>query len=298
MAASKTKIKLKGHESFYIREGWVKKGISAIEIDPGILAANNSIDELGVGANMVKAIRYWLQALGLTEEVRLEGGKRGQILTENFGRIVSDQDSYLEDNFSLALMHYKLVSNKEFATSWYIVFNKINAKEFTRANLINMMEQQLKNLDPELEFSSKSLTDDCSCIIKTYHLDKEDLKRPEDNLICPLSELRLLTKIKLKGKEEVIIKTTPDKEVLDKLVILYVIVDRLNGDRSTTIDKLMEEECNVGRVFNLDKSLLNEYLDELETYEYVKINRTAGLNTIYIEDITTEDILNKYYSGE
>ncbi|MGL5352315.1 MAG: DUF4007 family protein, partial [Clostridium sp.] len=117
MAVSKMKIKLKGHESFYIREGWAKKGISAIKKDTSILAANNAIDELGVGANMVKSIRYWLQALGLTEEVRLDGGKRGQIVTKDFGDIITEKDEYLEDNFSLALMHYKLVTNKEYATS-------------------------------------------------------------------------------------------------------------------------------------------------------------------------------------
>lgn len=298
MASKTLKIRLKGHESFYVREGWIRKGIVAIAKESGVLAANNAIDELGVGANMVKSIRYWLQALGLTEEVRLEGSKRGQILTEDFGEIIYDNDSYFEDNFSLALMHYKLATNIKLATSWYLFFNKINAKEFTKSNLTNMMEQQIMNLDTSIEFSRKSLIDDCSCIIKTYFLDKEDLKKPEDNLICPLSELNLLSKVKVKGKEEVLIKTTPNRASLDKLAILYVMVDRLDGSNSTTIDKLIEEECNVGKVFNLDKNILNEYLDELESHEYIRINRTAGLNTIYIKNITTTNILNEYYSGK
>lgn len=298
MTNSVVKIRLKGHESFHVRDGWIRKGITAIIKEPGTLASNNAMDELGVGANMVKSIRYWLQVLGLTKEVRIEGSKRVQILTENFGRIIFEKDSYFEDNFSLALMHYKLVTNKELATSWYIFFNKINSKEFTKINMINIMEQQLRNIDTSLEFSMKSLIDDCSCIMKTYSYDKDDLKKPEDNLICPLSELGLLERVKIKGKEELIIKTTPNKEVLDKLAVLYVIVDRLDGSNVTTIDKLIEDECNVGRIFNLDKNTLNEYLDELEGYGYIKINRTAGLNTIYIEDITTTKILEKYYSGE
>jgi len=298
MTSNVVKIRLKGHESFHVREGWIRKGITSIIKDSGVLASNKAVDELGVGANMVKAIRYWLQALGLTKEVRIEGSKRGQILTEDFGKVIFEKDSYLEDNFSLALMHYKLATNKELATSWYIFFNKINAREFTKVNLINIMEQQLRNIDTSLEFSMKSLIDDCSCIIKTYSYDKDDLKKPEDNLICPLSELGLLGRVKIKGMEEVIIKTTPNREILDKLVVLYVIVDRLDGTNVTTIDKLIEDECNVGRIFNLDKNILNEYLDELEECGYIRINRTAGLNTIYIEDITTTDILEKYYSGE
>ena len=247
---------------------------------------------------MVKSIRYWLQAVGLTEEIKLEGSKRGQILTENFGKIIFEKDSYFEDSLSLALMHYKLVANKELATSWYLFFNKVNAKEFTKINLINIMEQQIRNIDTSIEFSMKSLIDDCSCIAKTYSFDKEDLKKPEDNLISPFTELGLLSKMKVKGKEEILVKSTPEKGKLDKLAILYVMVDRLQGAKSTTIDKLIEEDCNVGKVFNLDKNILNEYLDDLENAGFIKINRTAGLNTIYIEEVNTKEILEKYFNGQ
>lgn len=298
MVNKAVKIRLKGHESFYIREGWIRKGITAIVKEPGILASSSAIDELGVGANMVKSIRYWLQVLGLTEEVRLKGGKRGQVLTKDFGTILFDKDSYFEDNLSLALMHYKLVTNIELATSWYIFFNKVGVKEFTKINLISIMEQQIRNLDATIEFSMKSLIDDCTCILKTYLYDKEDLKKPEDNLISPFTELGLLSKIKVKGKEEIFQKTAPEKEKLDKLVILYVIVDRLKGSTSTTIDRLIEEDCNVGKVFNLDRNVLNEYLDELEDGGFIKINRTAGLNTIYINEINTKEILEKYFNGQ
>lgn len=296
MVSKAVKIRLKGHESFYIREGWIRKGITAIVKEPGILAASNAIDELGVGSNMVKSIRYWLQVLGLTEEVRLEGSKRGQVLTEEFGRILFDKDSYFEDDFSLALMHYKLVTNIELATSWYLFFNKVGAKEFTKINLINIMEQQIRNLDTSIQFSMKSLIDDCTCIVKTYSFDKEDLKKPEDNLISPFTELGLLSKVK--GKEEILLKTVPKKDKLDKLAILYVMVDRLQGATSTTIDKLIEEDCNVGKVFNLDRNILNEYLDELEDCGFIKINRTAGLNTVYINEINTKDILEEYFKGQ
>jgi len=296
--SSAIKIRLKGHESFYLREGWIRKGVKAIVKEPGILATSNAIDELGVGANMVKSIRYWLQVLGLTEEIRLEGSKRGQILTENFGGILFNKDCYFEDNLSLALMHYKLSTNIQLATSWYLFFNKVESKEFTKTNLINIMEQQIRNLDTAIDFSMKSLIDDCTCIVKTYLFDRDDLKKPEDNLISPFTELGLISKIKVKGKEEVFIKTVPEKDKLDKLAILYVMVDRLNGATSTTIDKLMEEECNIGKIFNLDRNILNEYLDELEDCGFIKINRTAGLNTIYINEINTKDILEEYFNGQ
>ena len=63
-----------------------------------------------------------------------------------------------------------------------------------------------------------------------------------------------------------------------------------------TIDRLIEEENNIGKVFNLDRNEVNEYLDILEKQGYIEINRTAGLNTVYVK--TNKNILNQYYDKE
>ncbi len=295
---SKTKIRLKGHESFYIREGWIRKSIKALEIDEQILAKNNAVDELGIGANMVKAMRYWLTAIGLTEEYRIDGAKRAQRLTENFGDIIIKNDKFIEDTGSLALLHYKLCNNLEQATSWYLFFNKVKANEFKKSEMSGLIKHELLNIDPEISFSEKSLVDDCTCIIKTYCYDREDLKNPEDNLVSPFTELGLIRKVKDKYKEDVIIKSIPKKSNIDKLIILYIILDQLKESRFITIGNLLEYEGNIGKVFNLDKSMVDEYIDDLENEGYLTINRTAGLNTIYINNITKEEILVKYYTGK
>ena len=50
---------------------------------------------------MVKALRYWVQASGLTEEVKVQGNKREQYLTKELGQIIFEKDPYFEDLFSL-----------------------------------------------------------------------------------------------------------------------------------------------------------------------------------------------------
>ncbi|MFQ9249057.1 MAG: DUF4007 family protein [Clostridium paraputrificum] len=89
----------------------------------------------------------------------------------------------------------------------------------------------------------------------------------------------------------------PEKNKLDKLVILYVIIDNLNGNASTTIKSLIEDENNIGRVFNLDKNSVNYYVDVLAEEGYLNVNRTAGLNTIYLTELSRnkEEVLEKYY---
>ena len=127
LAVDKVKFKLKGHESFHLREGWLRKGMKNIHKDKKFFSNEDTTDVLGVGSNMVKSIRYWLKACGLTAEEMGEGNKRIQLLTEGFGKTIFQKDPYFEDIFSLWLIHYKLVTNKESCTSWYLFFNELSA---------------------------------------------------------------------------------------------------------------------------------------------------------------------------
>lgn len=289
-------IKIKAHESFYIREGWLRKGLTAVEEDGTIFSNTiNAVDTLGVGANMMKSIKYWLRVTGLTEEERAEGGKRVQVPTD-FGNLVYKRDPYFEDIGTLFICHYYLVSNFNLATSWNIIFNKTNVTEMTKEEMKNLIENKILVLNPAAKLNEKGILDDCGCIIKSYVSDKNDFKDPEDNMICPFTQLRLLEKKKGRGNENIIVKTMPYKKDLNELIVLYVILDNLNEKRETTINRLIEDENNIGKVFNLDKNSINEYVDILKNAGYLNVNRTAGLNTITIkEDITKESILEKYY---
>lgn len=70
-------IRLKGHEKFHLREGWITKGLYGVQKDPKVFAGSNGSDQLGVGTNMVKSIRFWMLAMGLITENQ----KNGAVLT-------------------------------------------------------------------------------------------------------------------------------------------------------------------------------------------------------------------------
>ena len=80
-------FKFRAHETFFIRKGWLNKGMKNVEIDPYVFmgANENPMDRLGIGSNMVKSLRYWLQAVGLTCEP--PSGRKFQEFTD-FGKIV------------------------------------------------------------------------------------------------------------------------------------------------------------------------------------------------------------------
>lgn len=289
------KFRLKAHESFYIREGWLSKGLRNVDKDCRVFISEEATDILGIGVSMVKSLRYWLQASGLTKEVKVEGNKREQSLTPELGGIIFKNDPYFEDIFSLWLVHYMLVTNMDNCTSWYLFFNEINSNEFTKEELRNEMMYALNRFINNNTFSESSLFDDCDCIIKTYIDDKKENKNPEDNNSSPLSELGLLAKTTLSHGKEVLQKIKPSMDKLDKLVVLYIILDNLNGAESISIENILTDKCNAGKVLNLDRNLLNEYLDLLKNAGYIGINRTAGLNQVYPKKFSKQDILKEYY---
>lgn len=101
------KVKLKGNESFNIREGWLRKGMRSVNDYPDLFSRSDVMEILGVGSKMVKSIRYWLQATNLCEEQNQGGNRaRQQFITEDFGKIIEQYDPYFDDVFTLSLIHY------------------------------------------------------------------------------------------------------------------------------------------------------------------------------------------------
>ena len=74
-------MKFRAHDTFFIRKGWLSKGMERVVAKDDLFVDKNEnpMDVLGIGSNMVKALRYWLQAVGLTKEATK--GKRVQNLT-------------------------------------------------------------------------------------------------------------------------------------------------------------------------------------------------------------------------
>ena len=92
-------MRFRAHETFFIRKGWLSKGMKYVRQTNGevfIDKKNNPMDVLGIGSNMVKSLRYWLQTVGLTTEEKGEKGKRIQRLTP-FGELVFANDKYIEE---------------------------------------------------------------------------------------------------------------------------------------------------------------------------------------------------------
>lgn len=68
-----TKYKFKANQTFFIRSGWLYKGIVNIKQNPLLFSEEFPQDLLGVGKNMATAIKYWLNVIGLSESKIQQG---------------------------------------------------------------------------------------------------------------------------------------------------------------------------------------------------------------------------------
>lgn len=280
------KYKIKGHETFGIREGWINKGIAAVHDNPRVFSENAGADALGVGTNMAKAIRYWLRAAGL-----IENRKDGSYLTE-FGDIIYEMDPYIENVFTLWIIHIHIAVNKELATSWYLFFMTDTLSEFTKDMMFMEMKRLIELYTEKEDLSERSIGDDCTVLLHMYgnvHA-KED---PEEKKKSPFSELGLL---KQEGKWYK--KITPKLQYLSSYVVWYVLNQMLCKDSQVSIQKLLESPESPGKLLNLGRVELNHYLDILEEQGVITVNRTAGLDMVY--EKKREDSLNiirQYYDS-
>jgi hypothetical protein len=71
---AKTKTSFSGHEKFECKIDWITKGLNAFSKNNQIFNLTNveeGIETLGLGINMIKSLKHWMQVLGLMEQLEL-----------------------------------------------------------------------------------------------------------------------------------------------------------------------------------------------------------------------------------
>lgn len=289
-------MKFRAHETFFIRKGWINKGLRGVTQDGTIFISKeeNPMDVLGIGSNMVKSLRYWLQAVGLTEEPN--HGRRIQTLTD-FGQLVYDHDRYIEEIGTLELLHYKLATNLDLATAWYFFFNEFNMTEFTREDYIEAIQKWIAMQEDGESVAVRSLADDFQCIMSTYlprYKTNPNRVSPENNIDCPLGELGLIDVLGRDKKNYK--KAIPTADLLCPYTLLAIISEQAKDREEISLNELLTAPMNIGRVFNLDAITMLDALYRIEKVGAIRINRTAGLDVIrIIEKRSFLDWVEKYY---
>ena len=193
------------------------------------------------------------------------------------------------------MFHSNIACNAELSTSWYIFFNRIGNEEYTKEELEESMFREIKAYSKQ-EIPRSSVAADVTAIINMYSREKDVDYDPEEKKVSPFSELSLL-----KRSGSVSRKYMPSEEQLPRLAVLYLIERYFYGGKtdSVSIDTLLRGAELPGRIYNLSRVSLNSYLDKLSADGYIAVNRTAGLDMVYLQDkISPDKVIEKYYEDK
>ncbi len=286
---AKIVYRLKGHESFVPREGWITKGLIAVKNNPLVFGDKFGADTLGVGTNMAKSIRYWLRTAGLTKDIQ----RTGTVLTP-LGELVHEHDPYLEKEFTLWILHANIATNFAQATSWNVFFNDFDMNVWKREEMAAVMEDYIIQRTGDPNPSERSVRDDCNAILSMYSIIDNNREDPEDSNGSPFSTLGLIHK---NGQQYE--RVSKSFEQIGIYPVLYIIADLIAKNQFLAIDEIVNGYNMPGKLFSLNRIQVNNALDALESCGKVSVNRTAGLDVVYPGSIVSSiDVISEYYSAK
>lgn len=271
------RFRFSGHESFPCRYAWLPKAYLALSKDHLLFAnENEAMVQLGVGKNMVRAIRFWVQLAGIAEPMA-DGPGYG---ITPFGHAIfnpSGLDPYMEDAQTLWLIHWKFCAHAEDPMfAWYFLFNQWAEQEMSRSELLRAFKLEAAKQDRPL--SEATLSQHLDIFFHTY-LPARGRKGEvlEDNLDCPLTELnllvpageRLIETADGQRREPVYAFRRDRKPEITGALLAYCLHDFWRFNRSHEASLAFREVAvvpgSVGQLFKLSEQDLRDRLETLGT---------------------------------
>lgn len=291
-------VQFSGHETFPFRYGWLKKGVDQLATVPDIFDLDDATTRLGVGKNMVKAIRHWLLATGLAEAAN----GRGLVVTELGRSLVADGglDPYLEDSGTLWMLHYFLTRAPGRSHSWHWLFNLWKDREFQKEQLL--VELSAFAHEAAGRASANTIRRDLDCLMGCYapKLRAKDKAIQEDSLDCPLVELGLIQNA---GDPQTYAFQVGDHVTLSSRVFAFCLHDfwmrHYAHQKTLAFEHIFYSVGSPGKVFKLSYAGLVRHLEALNvvTNGALRFDEQTGLRQVYRDqDCSTESLLRGVYA--
>ena len=257
-APSTGTLRFSGHETFAFRYAWLPKAFRALKRNAAAFAdEDGAMVELGLGKNMVRSLRFWVEATGVARV----GHGRGMELTD-FAEAIFGKDGfdpYLEDVRTLWLLHWNLSSRSETALfAWRFLLNQWPYPELTRSEALAAFARESSRLG--YSHSSVTLSQHLDVFLHTYHSARSTSIGVEDSLDGPLVDLSFIQPIGERQVEGARWETVysfrrePKPEITPALFD-YCLADfwaRFRaGDDTLTLRDVAVGLCAPGQIFKL-----------------------------------------------
>ena len=254
------------HETFHPRYGWFRKAYASVGRDPGMFTREDAPIQLGVGKNMVRAIRFWGTAAKLIKESPGSRPRRSATMTRTHlgDRLFGEHgwDPYMEEPATLWLLHWLLLASPCHLPVWWLTFNEFNAVEFDDEQLEQVVHTQLQVAATWRMPHRSSIRKDVRALLRTYTPATPTARVGiEDILDCPLRELRLIGRSEATGRYRFAAGAKPS---LPAAVVTFAAMDYVDrtrpGIHTVSLGQLAQGSGGPGRAFRLTEGKLREAL--------------------------------------
>lgn len=264
------KVTFSGHESFQCKSLWLKKGYDYL-VNKKSFTDDDSVVALGVGKNMVSAIRFWLKSFGITEE----GDK-----TTNFGDFLFQEngaDPFIEDISTLWLLHYQLVKSGH-ATLYHLLFSGFHKtrNEFTKTQLLSYIKRHFaEEKTSGFVFNENTVSKDIDTFLKNYVAPQQQTNYEDfSTLLLPLNLIRRIDKVTFAFNDT-------SRASIHPLVFLYALKDVAADNKILEFDAILD----LCRIFCLNTNDLYDIFEKLNQWNpAISFDNAAGEQLFTMND--------------
>lgn len=290
-----SKLYFSGHESFICKQFWLKKVFDFVQ-EKKNFNDDTAVIDLGVGKNMVAALRFWGRAFGILKD----DDTPTELANYLFGK--KGKDQYLEDFGTIWLLHYHLIKNNR-SSIYNFVFNEFRKEriDFTKEQLHQFLKRRCLEIYPSA-YNPNTFTSDISVFLRNYvKPQKDDKIEIEDDFAGMLIELDLIKTYKQRDEDDKIIQwykiEAQDRIDLPFQIVLFSILDNYKGQKSISFRELLSGQNSPGVTFVLNADGLYTKLAQItDHYKGITYTETAGNQVLQFKStINPQDILDEYY---
>ena len=272
-----------GHESFFCKPLWLKKAYDAMNEGVNFTSAD-AVAALGVGKNMVASIRFWSRAFGLSIND----------IPTTFAQSIFDKeqgfDPYLEDEGTLWLLHYYLLT-KKVASIYHLTFLDFQRekREFDRSQLLSFIKRKCNVPEQKNVYNENTVKKDIGVLLHNYVMPAD--VRSNEDFSAIFLDLGLINAL---GSDRYAFNDT-DPSHIHPDILLYALLDYKGEDNTISLDGMQE----VALIFGLSLTNLIELVREVVAQHPEDLSYTdnSGVKNLqFIHDIDATAVLNHYYT--
>lgn len=280
-----------GHESFPCKSLWLKKGYDFIMAKKDFNSPE-AVVELGVGKNMVSAIRYWYKAFGLNSD-----DERIKWIPDFLFNDQNGKDRFVEDLGTLWLLHFLLVYSNiaSLYNLFFIDFQK-ERRRFDRNQVITFVKRKTQEAGKEYQFNENTVKKDVGVLLQNYCLPRNPQSNEDfSTLLMDLDLLRQKEKKEERDDEKAYYFNIEGKKKVSPEIFLFAILIYKDAEDNTVPFDLLQE---VGLIFCMTDLEVIDMLRFLsEKYSgNMAYSDVAGIRQLQItQQIDPQVLIKQYY---